>query len=122
MAEVKLTSSSENASASSGPSCCEPAPCPKCCSRCISYCHHNTLRKTCCTCETKKIVLQVYDPCCCCCVDVPVCVPACCCNPCVTSRGGLIARGVTTFKFDCGYCIKVVMGPKGNLVVHSYGR
>jgi hypothetical protein len=101
------------------PSC---APCKKCSPRCISYKHHPTLRRTCCTCQTKKVVLQVYDPCCCCCIDVPVCVPACCCNPCASARGGLIARSVTTFRFDCGYKVMVVVGPQGNLVVHSYGR
>jgi hypothetical protein len=112
---------SNNTSASADPSCC--APSPKCYPRCISYKHHLTLRKTCCTCETIKVVLQVYDPCCCCCVDVPVCIPACCCDtPCKSSRGGLIARSVTHFNWCCGYRVKVVMGPKGNLVVHSYGR
>jgi hypothetical protein len=67
-------------------------------------------------------VLQVYDPCCCCCIDVPVCVPACCCNPCASSRGGLLVRGVTTYRFDCGYRVRIVMGHKGNLAVHTYGR
>ncbi|MEQ8786467.1 MAG: hypothetical protein RIC55_09215 [Pirellulaceae bacterium] len=113
----------ESSSASHGadPSCC--APPPKCRPRCISYKHHLTLRKTCCTCKTIKVVLQVYDPCCCCCVDVPVCLPACCCDtPCKSARGGLIARGVTTFTWNCGYKVRVVMGPQGNLVVHSYGR
>jgi hypothetical protein len=103
------------------PNCC--APCPKCCPRCISYKHHRTLRRTCCGCETRNVVLQVYDPCCCCCVDVPVCIPACCCDaPCVSARGGLIARSVTTFKWNCGYKVIVVMGPRGDLLVHSYGR
>ena len=111
---------SAGASANASPSCA--APCPKCSPRCISYKHHRTLRRTCCTCQTKKIVLQVYDPCCCCCIDVPVCIPACCCNPCASSRCGVIARSVTTFRFDCGYKVVVIVGPQGNLVVHSYGR
>ena len=119
--EVKLTSAA-NVASSADPGYCTPAPCPKCCPRCISYKHHWTLRKTCCCCETKEVVLQVYDPCCCCCIDVPVCVPACCCNPCASSRGGLLVRGVTTYCFDCGYKVRIVMGPRGNLVVHTYGR
>lgn len=119
---VKATAASaSDASASADPSCC--APPPKCCPRCITYRHHRTLRKTCCTCETIKVCLQVYDPCCCCCVDVPVCIPACCCGtPSKSARGGLLVRSVTTFHWCCGYKVRVVMGPKGNLVVHSYGR
>jgi hypothetical protein len=112
---------SNNTSASSDSS--RSAPPPKYCQRCISYKHHLTLRRTCCTCKTINVVLQVYDPCCCCCVDVPVCIPACCCGaPSQWSRGGLIARSVTHFRWCCGYRVKVVMGPRGNLVVHSYGR
>lgn len=114
------SAASAAAAASADPDCC--APCPKCCPRSITYKHTPTLRKTCCCCGTKEIVLQVYDPCCCCCIDVPVCIPSCCCNMSVSERCGLLVRGVTTFRWDCGYKIKVLMGHKGNLIVHSYGR
>lgn len=120
-APVSLTSAKLVTSAGD-PSCC--APCAKCSKRCITYKHHPTLFKTCpCSCKTKKVVVQVYDPCCCCCIDVTVCIPDCC-SDCVTSRsrGGLINRSVTNFRWSNGYRARIVVGPAGNVVVHTYGR
>lgn len=95
------------------------------CAPCISYCHHRTLRKTCCgCCDTLKILLPVQDPCCCTnIVEVPVCLPGCCTDaPCVSSRCGLFGRGIVTYTWCCGYKVRVVFNKCGDVVVHSYGR
>lgn len=94
------------------------------CAHRISYHHHCTVRKTCCTCGTIQQVLMVADPCCCGkVIAVPVCLPDCCSEaPSVDDRCGVLGRGVTVFHWCCGYKVKVVVGHCGDVVVHSYGR
>lgn len=96
---------------------------------CVSYVHHNTLRRTCrgcdCCCKPPMIVmLTVTDPCCCTNVlEIPVCVPACCCDvPKCSSRVGLLGRGRVNYTWCCGYRVEVVFDKCGSVVVHSYGR
>lgn len=95
-----------------------------CCYR-ISYHQHCSLRKTCCgSCGTIKQVLTVEDPCCCGrMISIPVCLPDCC-DDCPKSDGhcGVLGRSVTTFRWCCGYKVKVVVDRCGDIVVHSYGR
>jgi len=71
----------------------------------------------------KKIVLVVKDPCYCdCSLEVPICLPSCCKGePCVTSRCGVLCRGVVTYKWCCGFRVKVIFRNCGDVLVVSYG-
>ena len=110
------------------PVCAAPepacAPVQPCCEPCIRYVAHRLCRKVCCCCTPpKQIVLQVQDPCCCDrVVQIPVCVPGCCGDdPCVTSRCGLLCRGVVKYEWCCGFRVRVVFRHCGDIVVHTYG-
>ena len=96
--------------------CCKPV--------CIKYLHHCTVRKTCCGCDTIKSVLCVTDPCCCGkTVEVPVCLPCDCTDtPKICDRCTILGRSSVTYKWCCGYKVKVVFDRCGNVTVHSYGR
>jgi len=96
-------------------SCCPP--------RCISYRYHHG-KKACCGCEPPvQTVLSVKEPCCCCPVEVPVCLPACCMGcPKVHSRCGHLGRSVVTYKWCCGYKVRIVFRRCGDVVVHYYGK
>ena len=55
-------------------------------------------------------------------VQVPVPVPACCNNvPWEKSRCGLFVRGVTDFRWHCGYKVRIVWLHRGDIVVHTFG-
>ena len=102
-----------------------PIQAPGCCKDvCIKYHHHCTLRKTCCGCETIKSVLCVQDPCCCGkTIEVPVCLPCDCTDlPKICDRCTVLGRASVTYKWCCGYKVKVVFDRCGNVTVHSYGR
>ena len=91
----------------------------------ISYHHHCSLRKTCCcSCSTIQQILSVEDPCCCGkTIEIPVCLPDCCDDcPKVVGNCGPLGRGVTMFRWCCGYKVKVIVDRCGDIAVHSYGR
>ncbi|MEK6250139.1 MAG: hypothetical protein N2C12_18285 [Planctomycetales bacterium] len=94
-----------------------------CYNPCIIYKARGRCRRSCCGCAPPvQTTLTVADPCCCkCAVDIPVCVPACCkgAPSCVTSRCGMLCKGVVTYKWCCGYTVKVVFKKCGDVVVIS---
>ena len=90
----------------------------------ISYHRHRLLRKRCCACHPPvQTVLAVQDPRYCCCgVEIPVCISACCTGaPQVQSHVGLLGCGYVTYRWCCGYTVKVVFRRRGDIVVHTYG-
>jgi hypothetical protein len=119
---VKLVSATANApvktvSLNKNNNDCPPAAAQPCktykpCS--ISYCG-------CCDCCGPKAsqTLLVKDPCdCCCeCAEIPVCLPACCKNPCISCRCGLFGRSFVTYSYDCGCCVTIVFRRCGDVVV-----
>ncbi|HEY2881691.1 MAG TPA: hypothetical protein VGJ15_04645 [Pirellulales bacterium] len=106
-ANVSLVSTSTSSSCAPKADCKTYKPC------CISYCG-------CCDCCGPKTsqVLKVKDPCdCCCeCAEIPVCLPACCKNPCVSSRCALFGRSIVTYSYDC-CCVTIVFRRGGDVVV-----
>lgn len=113
-----------DAAASPSDKAADAKSCSHCCERCITYRHHNTMRKTCCGCEEAvKTCLKVTDPCCGCCVEIPICLPACCKGePKVCCHAGLMGRDVVTYEWCCGYKVRVVFDRCGDVTVHSHGR
>lgn len=103
----------------------EPAgsTCSRCCERCISYKHHKSLKRNCCgRNDTISTVLKVCDSCCGE-IEIPVCLPCCCDGtPTVCTHNGILGRHSVTYKWCCGYRVKVVFDRCGNIVVHSYDR
>jgi hypothetical protein len=96
--------------------CAATAPAKECKTYkpCVSY-------VGCCDCCGPKAsqVLKVKDPCdCCCCelAEIPVCLPACCKNPCISCKCGLLGRGVVTYSYDC-CCVTIVFKRCGDVVV-----
>ncbi|HTQ38331.1 MAG TPA: hypothetical protein VMJ32_04850 [Pirellulales bacterium] len=110
----------KNASLLMNGDCCQTAPAPACGCKtyqpCITY-------RGCCDCCGPKVsqTLKVQDPCdCCCCpcvAEIPVCLPACCKDPKVCSECGLLGRGVVTYSYDCGCCVKIVFTRCGDVIV-----
>ena len=102
------------------------APAVDCCPQpSIRYVAHRRCRRTCC-CRGRppvETVLRVQDPRCCSrVVEVPLCLPGCCEGaPCVTSRRGLLCRGVSTYTWCRGFKVRVVFRHGGEIVVHTYG-
>lgn len=99
------------------PSCSAPAP--KCCPQpCIKYVNRGCL-KVCCGCEAPvKTTITVVNPCTCCPVEIPVCLPACCKGcPEITSRCGLLCRGVVHYDWCCGFSVTVRFDRCGDAVV-----
>jgi hypothetical protein len=91
------------------------------CGPCVQYRHHGR-PICCCDCNAPaqiKTVLIVKDPQdCCCCVAVPVCLPGCCTGePCVTSRCGILGRGIVRYDYDCGVRVTITFRARGDLVV-----
>lgn len=63
--------------------------------------------------------VQVKNPSDCCCYTVCVKVPACCeGDPHVSSRRGILGRGIVEVCWDCGWTAKVVFRARGDVVVH----
>lgn len=100
--------------------CCGPVCCYNPCIKYVDACR----AKRCSDCGPKiETVLLVKDPCTCCLVQVPVCIPACCCGePCVDARIGLLGTGKVFFKWDCGYELKVAFAKTGDIKVVYLGR
>lgn len=97
-----------------GPQCCPPTR--------IIYRHRGACR-VCCGCEAPiHAVLTVTDPCTCSAVEVPVCLPACCHgDPEVCSRSGLLASGIVTYEWCCGFSVTVRFKRCGDVVVVTHG-
>ncbi len=116
----------KNVSLSTSSDCCEtaqaPAPAPTCKTYkpCVTY-------RGCWDCCGPKAshTLNVKDPCDCCCnpcyAEIPVCLPACCKNPCVSCKCGLFGRGIVTYSFDCGCCVTIVFRNCGEVIVKYSG-
>jgi hypothetical protein len=121
LANSSAAVSLKNVSLLSSGDCCETAPAPcKTYQPCIDY-------RGCWDCCTPTVhqVLNVKDPCDCCCspcvAEIPVCLPACCKNPCVCCKCGLFGRGVVTYSYDCGCCITIVFRNCGDVIVKYSG-
>lgn len=106
--------------------CCETAPAPAPAPACKTYKPCVTYRGCwdCCG-PTVSQTLKVKDPCVCCCnpcmAEIPVCLPACCKNPCVDCRCGLFGRGIVTYSYDCGCCVTIVFRGCGDVIVKYSG-
>ena len=109
--ETSLTTTSD---------CCPAAPVVECKSYkpCVTY-------RGCLDCCGPKVsqVLLVKDPCDCCCsiAEIPVCLPACCKEPCVSCKCGLLGRGIVTYSYDCGTCVTIVFRKCGDVIVKYSG-
>ena len=105
-----------------GSDCCPPAPVVQCKTYqpCVTY-------RGCLDCCGPKVsqVLMVKDPCDCCCnpcvAEIPVCLPACCTQPCINCKCGLLGRGVVTYSYDCGTCVTIVFRKCGDVIVKYSG-
>ena len=89
----------------------------------LRYKHHHTIRRTCCgCCPPQKILLDVLDPCCKP-VAIPVPVPGCCQgDPHVSTGRDILGRFSYTYRWRSGYKVDVVFRPRGDVVVHTWGR
>jgi hypothetical protein len=120
-ARAILAAYAASSSATTAAAAGEIAPC--CYQPCITY-HYLGCKKRCCGCEPPvPVVLTVVDPCCCCAIEVPVCLPARCvgCEPCVTSRCGVLGRGIVEYKWDCGFRVRIVINKGGDVRVTYIG-
>jgi hypothetical protein len=102
------------------------APCVCCPTPCIKYRHAvlSLKRARCCDpCKPPiKAVLCVKNPCTCCPVDVPVCLPSCCCGePKVTCRKAVLGDGIVTYDWCCGVSVTVRFDKCGDLLVTYRG-
>ncbi len=58
--------------------------------------------------EEVSLVMATMDPVTCCVYEIPLCVPACCTGaPTISSRNGLLGRGVVEYCWPCGFSAKV---------------
>ncbi len=58
--------------------------------------------------EEVSLVMATIDPVTCCVYEIPLCVPACCTGaPTISSRSGLLGRGVVEYCWPCGFTAKV---------------
>jgi len=102
------------------------APCVCCPTPCITYRHAlldlgRLCRPKCCK-PPVKLVLQTKNPCTCCPVDVPVCLPGCCCDePVVACRKTLLGEGIVTYDWCCGVSVTIRYKKCGNLLVTYRG-
>jgi hypothetical protein len=89
----------------------------------VSYKRHPLLGPKCnCCLPPLKMVLQVTDPCTGCLVDVPVCIPGCCCDvPSVCCRRGLFGRSIVSYEWCCGFHLNVIFDRHGCVSVHYFG-
>lgn len=105
---------------------CTPSPCVCCPTPCIVYRHAlldvgRLCRPKCCK-PPVKLVLATKNPCTCCPVDVPVCLPGCCCGePKVDCRKTLIGEGLVTYDWCCGVSVSIRYKKCGEVVVTYRG-
>ncbi|MGC3969819.1 MAG: hypothetical protein QM775_21560 [Pirellulales bacterium] len=102
------------------------APCTCCPTPCIRY--RNAVldlkRTRCCDpcAPPLKSVLCVKNPCTCCPVEVPVCLPSCCCGePKVSCRKAAFGAGVVTYDWCCGVSVVVRFDKCGDVLVTYRG-
>jgi hypothetical protein len=97
-----------------------------CCTPNITYRHHGCCkRRACCSCESScQVILPVKNPKGCGCIlQIPVPVPPGCQDiPCGKDRCGLFVSGVATFKWACGYRVKIILLHRGDVIVHTFGQ
>lgn len=117
-----LASSSTTIFAANATPCCTPC-CP---TPCIKY--RNALLdfckvKCCDPCAPPlKAVLHVVNPCTCCPVDVPVCLPSCCCGePKMCCKTGLLGAKIVTYSWCCGVTVNVRFDKCGDVLVTYRG-
>jgi hypothetical protein len=76
-------------------------------------------------CQAQVAMTMVADnpaDCVACPVEVPLCIPCCCTDaPTVTSRCGLLGRGIVEYCWSCGFTATVVFRASGDVVVHYRG-
>lgn len=105
---------------------CAPAPCVCCPTPCITYRHAvldlgRLCRPKCCK-PPIKAVLATKNPCTCCPVDVPVCLPGCCCDePVVDCRKTLVGEGLVTYSWCCGVSVSIRYKKCGEVLVTYRG-
>jgi hypothetical protein len=100
------------------PAVCCPNPCIKyrnaildCKVRCCDPCK-----------PPVQMVLQVMNPCTCCPVEVPVCLPSCCCDvPTVECRKALFGSHVVSHEWCCGVEVNVRFQRDGDILVTYRG-
>lgn len=70
-----------------------------------------------------QAVLHVTNPCTCCPLDVPVCLPNCCCDaPKIECRKTLLGDGVVTYSWCCGFSASIRFQPCGDVLVTYRGN
>lgn len=105
---------------------CAPTPCVCCPTPCITYRHaaldlSRLCRPKCCK-PPVQLVLATKNPCTCCPVDVPVCLPGCCCGePTVDCRKTLIGEGLVTYEWCCGVSVSIRYKKCGDVLVTYRG-
>jgi len=117
-----------DAGVAAAPGCATPvvAPCVCCPTPCIKYRHAafdlgRLCRPKCCK-PPVKLVLATKNPCTCCPVDVPVCLPGCCCGePIVDCRKTLIGEGIVTYDWCCGVSVTIRYKKCGEVLVTYRG-
>jgi hypothetical protein len=108
------------------PAPCAPAPCVCCPTPCIKYRHAvldlgRLCRPKCCK-PPIKAVLATKNPCTCCPVDVPVCLPGCCCGePVVDCRKTIVGEGLVTYSWCCGVSVSIRYKKCGEVLVTYRG-
>lgn len=108
------------------PAPCAPAPCVCCPTPCIKYRHAvldlgRLCRPKCCK-PPIKAVLATKNPCTCCPVDVPVCLPGCCCDePVVDCKKTLLGEGLVTYSWCCGVSVSIRYKKCGEVLVTYRG-
>lgn len=101
--------------------CCTPA-CP---TPCIKY--RNAIldcKVRCCDpCKPPvQAVLHTKNPCTCCPVDVPVCLPSCCCGePTIDCKKTLLGDGMVSYKWCCGVTVNIRYDRCGDVLVTYRG-
>ncbi|MEM9657847.1 MAG: hypothetical protein AAF961_05745, partial [Planctomycetota bacterium] len=84
---------------------------------CIVYKMHKQGKRICCDCPPPmRTVLAVENPRDRCCYAVPVCLPGCCVRPpTVDCRRGLFGRSIVTYRWCCGFEIRVIFRARGDV-------
>jgi hypothetical protein len=67
-------------------------------------------------------VLHVKNPCTCCPVDVPVCLPNCCCGePKIDCKKTLLGDGMVSYSWCCGVTVNIRFDRCGDVLVTYRG-
>jgi len=69
-----------------------------------------------------QAVLHVKNPCTCCPVDVPVCLPNCCCGePKIDCKKTLLGDGMVSYSWCCGVTVNIRFDRCGDVLVTYRG-